>query len=193
MECKEFNERITEYETKMLSKKQEKEFLRHKDSCKDCGEVYNIIFSDLSKEESLHDILNFDEYDEILNDNCCDLCFNVMDKIKDMDSLHYNFKVYNALNIFFGLIAFLVVILGITEVGENFFRFISSDYATTAISSSNGGIFGSSLFNLPDVYVSCIVYLAGLVILSAFILTIVDAIKERKVEKKHEIQHEIKH
>lgn len=117
MDCIEFNDLLSEYETNRLSLKQEQEFLQHKDNCPDCNSLYNLVFNqDLDSSKVKY---NFQEvYDT-------DLTVSVMDKIQDIECKGYNFKMNNILNIVFFVIFSIFAI------------FIMLNYETSAFTQSS--------------------------------------------------------
>lgn len=176
MDCKTFNENITEYEAGRLSKKHENEFLEHKNSCCDCNEVYDLIFCD--------EIIAFDEVETI--DLCTDnVCSSVMDKIQFIEKKGYNFKLYNTLYIVFGVIVSFLLLWLMTEAGRVFLQVFELSWKSTknVLNDVNSG-FGFATDNLAYAYVHSIIYIVIVFLIIAFIVTIFDNIKLKIKTKK---------
>ncbi len=167
MDCKLFNEYITEIEAKKLTKKQIEDFLNHKDVCPDCGEVYDLLFG-------IED--NF-ELDEINSFHEGTISNTIMDKIQVLEHKGYNFKLYNSLNLFFGgLVALIVLALVFGET----LQIVSHNLELNQVSKNVCLNIEMASTNIVDVYSQSIVYIVITFFLLCFIVTVYDYFKDLK-------------
>ncbi len=112
MDCEKFNEYITEYEARRLTKKQELEFLHHKDVCEECNIVYNLVFNDSQIHEISYMAVGDTDGGVLVSgsdfsDNYSNsFCGSIMEKIQNIEQNSYNFKFYNIMHIAFGVLMF---------------------------------------------------------------------------------------
>lgn len=165
MDCKEFNDYLTEYEARKLSKSKEAEFLEHKNTCSECSEIFDLVIN--------HDNLyNFDELsveDHNVNNIVRE---SVMDKISHMEYTGYNFKKYNILNVTFGSIFIGLMALVAIESNKKPFLQIANSLQTSieklALTFENGSVLVS------NAYVQSLWYLVFIFILSAFSISVLE-------------------
>ncbi len=144
MDCEKFNEYLTEYEAKRLTRKQELEFLQHKDVCEECNVVFNLVFNDSQIQNISYnavqstdgsimvDVYNYE------NSMCC----TIMDKIQNIERNSYNFKFYNIMHIVFGVITFGLIFTVMFIKKEDFYFMTSHIFkgTTNTIVNMNSGI-----------------------------------------------------
>ncbi len=175
MDCLEFNECITEYEAKRLTKKQEQEFLEHKNSCEECKQVFELVFG--------NEYDNIEEINFLYDDN---ICLSVMDKIQDIEVNGYNIRLHNLLHLFFGAIfvSFVLFVLVVLEHGLNT---LLGSYWNGLNSISDRICSGLSMasHNLASAYLHGVMYIVVIFVTIAFIGTIYDSIKRKLNEKKY--------
>ncbi len=111
MDCEKFNEYITEYEARRLTRKQELEFLQHKDVCEECNLVFNLVFNDTKVNDISYMYAQNTDGDLLIEEtNYSDsICCSIMEKIQNIEQNSYNFKFYNMMSIVFGVITFSVL------------------------------------------------------------------------------------
>ncbi len=135
MDCEKFNEYITEYEARRLTRKQELEFLHHKDVCEECNLVFNLVFND----SQIHDISYMTapslNNDTIVNEYCC----SIMEKIQKIEQKSYNFKFYNMMNIVFGVIIF-GLIFSLMFIKRDDFYFMTNNFFSGITHVSNSAV-----------------------------------------------------
>ncbi len=175
MDCTEFNEYITEYEAKRLTKKQEQEFLQHKNSCEDCREVYELVFGS--------DYENFDEVGFSYDDN---ICVSVMDKIQHIETNGYNIKLQNLLHLFFGvvIVSLVLFVLIVLEKGLNTIL----GKCWVGLNSAVDGLCNSmniASHNLSSAYLHGVIYIIIIFLFITFITTIFDFLKVKLKNKQY--------
>ncbi len=148
MDCEKFNEYITEYEARRLTRKQELEFLHHKDVCDECNIVYNLVFNDIQIQDinyislnSANGALLVDE--QIYNDNYSNsICSSIMEKIQNIEQNSYNFKFYNIMNIVFGVLVFgaLFAIMLVNKAEFYFMTDSLSNGTKQTVDNMNSGL-----------------------------------------------------
>ncbi len=168
MDCKEFNEYITEYEARRLTKKQEDEFLQHKNSCPDCKQIFELVFG--SDFESIDDC-NFSFDDNV--------CISVMDKIQKIEKNGYNIRLQNFLHIFFGLLTVSTVIFIILGL-ENSLRSIQTSNwnSINHFSDSLCDAIGLASHSLTTMYLHSLIYIIYISIAVSFVIFLLETLKK---------------
>ncbi len=135
MDCDKFNDFITEYEARRLTKKQELEFLHHKDVCEECNVVFNLVFNDSQIDEiNFMSVNNVEcgvlvkDY-EYSNNSNNSICSSVMEKIQNIEQNSYNFKFYNIMNIVFGVIVFGLIFI-LMFINKDEFYFMTNNFTS---------------------------------------------------------------
>ncbi len=175
MDCTEFNEYITEYEAKRLTKKQELEFLQHKNSCSECKEVFELVFG--SEYENIEEVrFSFDD----------NICVSVMDKIQNIETNGYNIKLQNLLHLFFGvvIISLVLFILIVLEKGLN--TILGNCWTgLNTVSDSLCNTLDMASHSLASAYLHGVVYIVLIFIFITFITSIYDYFKLKLMNKKY--------
>ncbi len=162
MDCAEFNELITKYETNRLSAKQEMEFLAHKECCSECESVFNLIF-----EED-----NFYDFEFSLEDNANGaLAVCVMDKIQTIESRGYNFKINNILNILFFSIITMIATFMIFKVESSHLATASNGILLDTLGVFENGVisFRNIVRSIMSWYCDAFIYVIVLFLVAVFI------------------------
>ncbi len=178
MDCNGFNDCITEYEAKRLTKKQETEFLQHKNCCEECGQVFDLVFGcDFSDIEEYN--LNYDD----------GISISVMDKIQDIECNSYNIKLENILHIVFaGLLVTLgLFVLFTFEKGLHLFNNRLSKISTFSDNLCNG--VDSASQNFVNIYIHSVIYIFAFVLIVSFVVTIIESVNQKIHEGKKKNQN----
>ncbi len=174
MDCLEFNDNITEYEARRLTKKQEDEFLEHKNNCEECRLVFEMLFGT--------DIEGIESTNYSIDD---DVCVTVMDKIKTIEKNTGNIKLQNILHIVFGLVTVSTAIFIIVSL-ENSLRSIQQNNWNSIdnFSDSLCNAIGLASHSLTSMYLHSIIYIVIAAVFIGLITTVYDAYKTRTYNKK---------
>lgn len=175
MDCKEFNDYLTEYEARKLSKSKEAEFLEHKNTCSECSEIFDLVINH-------DDLCNFDEL-TVEENNVNNIVREiVMDKISNMEYTGYNFKKSNILNVTFGSIFIGLMAVVAIESNKNLFLQISNSLQNgmekLAFVFENGSVL------LSNAYVKNVWYLVLIFIVSAFSISVFEYRRLKNDETK---------
>ncbi len=166
MDCRTFNDCITEYEARRLSKKQEEEFLLHKDYCEECRLVFDLVFCE--------EVFEIDDYE---------MCFDntvysaVMDSINDIEHEGYNFKLYNILNIVFGVIVACVLFYVVSGFSHGHNSILSGGFnGISNVSKTFCSHIGIASNNIQHIYIKNILNIIIGCLAIGFIMTVIDYI-----------------
>ncbi len=181
MDCIEFNEYITEYEARRLTKKQEAEFLQHKNSCPECKQIFELVFG--------FDSENLEFSDFSFDDN---VCISVMDKIQTIEKNTLNIKLQNILHIFFGLLAVSTAIFALLSLESSFKSIQSRNWDNiNNFSDSLCNAIGLASHSLTSMYIHSIIYIIFISLFVSFIVFILENTKKRNYSKKNFINKEL--
>ncbi len=168
MDCEKFNEFITEYEARRLTRKQELEFLHHKDVCEECNMVFNLVFNDSQIQSVNYVLAQGSNCELIVDDN--DYCCSIMEKIQNIEQKSYNFKFYNILHIVFGVVIFGLIFITMFLKKDDFYFITNNIFkgtTNTVVHMSTGlSHVSNSAINSVE---QCAVYLYVLLLLAVAI------------------------